>query len=340
MGKARVTLKDIARETGFSTNTVSLALRDSTRIPEATRDRIKLAAEALNYLPNQIAQSLVSQQTMTIGLILTDIRNPVLTQVAQEIGNLLSDRGYSTLFATSNNTVPKELDVVDTFRRRQVDGMLVYPTDHFHVEHLSRLRRMDYPIVSLVADPSRSLDTVSVNEVSGGYKATKHLISVGCRRIANLDAAAALGNTEKQEGYLKALKEAGIKSDKNLMVEVSGHGIGFGYSAIEKLWASGARPDAVVASNDSLALGVQRWCDDNGLKVPDDIAIVGFDNIEFGRFAAVPLTTVAYPVEQISRTAVDNLLSLVSAKGDLPSPVETLHDPELLVRKSSTRGSV
>lgn len=338
MRKPRVTLKDIAKVTGFSSNTVSLALRDSPRIPDKTSETIKIAADGLSYLPNQIAQSLVSQQSMTIGLILTDIRNPVLTQVAQEIGNLLSDLGYSTLFATSNNTMPKEMDAVDTFRRRQVDGMLVYPTDHYHIEHLARLRKLGYPIVSLVADPSHCVDSVSVDEVAGGMAATTHLIKVGCRKIAILDAAAPLGNTEKQQGYLAALQAAGIQKDASLICDVLGHGIGHGYSSMQTLWQSGARPDGIVATNDSLALGAQRWCDDNGLKVPDDVAIVGFDNIEFGQFSAIPLTTVAYPVEEVSRTAVKHLMKLIEAPGELPDPINAQHDPELLVRRSSDRG--
>ncbi len=340
MRKTRVTLKDIAKETGFSTNTVSLALRDSPRIPEVTREKIKAAAEALNYLPNQIAQALVSRETRTIGLVLTDIRNPVLTQVAQKIGNLLSDRGYSTLFSTSNNTLDKEREVVDTFRRRQVDGMLVYPSNHTEVEHLSKLRRMGYPIVSLIADPSRSIDSVGVNEVMGGTLATSHLIGTGCRRIALLDAAGPLGNVEKRDGYLRALSAAGIARDDSLIADVPGHGIRYGYSAIESLWHRGVRPDGIVASNDSLALGAERWCQDSGLAVPADIAIVGFDNIEFAQFASIPLSTVAYPVETISTAAVDHLMTLVAAQGELPAPTETLHDPELLIRRSSDRGSV
>lgn len=335
MGRARTTLKDIASKTGFSMNTVSLALRDSPRIPEATRAVIKQTAADLNYLPNQIAQSLVSQQSMTIGLILTDILNPTLTQVAQEISNNLSDRGYSTLFATSNNTIPKEIEVINTFRGRQVDGILIYPTDHQNITHMRTLRTLGYPVVSLVADKDNGLDTVSVDEHDGAYKVTDHLIDQGCQKIAILDSASPHGNTEKREGYLQAMETRGVEASPDLQINVRGHSLINGYNAMADLWAAGHRPDGVLATNDSIAVGVQRWCDENSLRIPDDIAIAGFDNVEFARLAAIPITTVAYPVRRIARTAVDHLIELIDLKGPLPEPVETLLNPELLIRRSS-----
>ena len=141
MARSIVRLKDIADKTGFSTNTVSLALRESPRIPEQTRILIRQAANELNYLPNQIAKSLVSRETKTIGLVLTDITNPVLTRVAQAIEIALAERGYGTLFATSNNTLSEEISAVELFRARQVDGMLIYPTSHRRLDHLRPLRR-------------------------------------------------------------------------------------------------------------------------------------------------------------------------------------------------------
>jgi LacI family transcriptional regulator len=154
LSKAIVRLKDIANKTGFSTNTVSLALRESPRIPEETRSLIRSAARELNYLPNHVAQSLVSRETRTVGLVLTDIMNPTLTQTAQAIEIALGEEGYGTLFATSNNTLSEEIKVVDMFRSRQVDGILIYPARHQNFEHLRPLRRANFPVVLLIADPN------------------------------------------------------------------------------------------------------------------------------------------------------------------------------------------
>src|SRR5688572_15610031 len=160
MGRAIVRLKDIADKTGFSTNTVSLALRQSPRIPLTTREVIQRAADELNYLPNHVAKSLVSRETKTIGLVLTDINNPALTQTAQAIELALAERGYGTLFATSNNNMDEETRTIEMFRSRQVDGMLIYPTSHRKLEHIMRLRRANIPVVLLVHDPDAAIDAV------------------------------------------------------------------------------------------------------------------------------------------------------------------------------------
>ena len=147
LGKGIVRLKDIADKTGFSTNTVSLALRESPRIPPETRTVIRNAALELNYLPNHIAKSLVSRSTMTIGLVLTEITNPILTRTAQAIELALAERGYGTLFATSNNDYADELRAVELFRSRQVDGMLIYPASAHSLDHVRPLRRANFPVV-------------------------------------------------------------------------------------------------------------------------------------------------------------------------------------------------
>jgi LacI family transcriptional regulator len=335
MGKSVIRLKDIADKTGFSTNTVSLALRHSPRIPVETRDLIQKAASELNYLPNYIAKSLVSRETKTIGLVLTDITNPTLTHTAQAIEIALAERGYGTLFATSNNTLSEEIKVVDLFRSRQVDGMLIYPTTHRQLDHIRPLRRDNYPVVLLVADPDAGIDAVCMDERRGAYKATRHLIDMGHRKIGIMDSGNPLGNLEKREGYQQALGEAGIEPDAAYAVDPHGHSVERGFWALDTLMAGAKRPTAVFAANDSLALGALRWCQKHNLRVPDDLAIVGFDNIEFAEFASVPITSVNYAVDIVTRMAVDRLMRLISAGDHLPEPRVTMIDPDLVVRESS-----
>ncbi len=335
MGRKTVKLKDIAEETGFSTNTVSLALRESPRIPVKTRDIIKKAARKLNYTPNHIAKSLVSRKSMTVGLVVTDILNPTLTRVAQRVTDALAELGYSTLFATSNNTRRREDEVIASFRGRQVDGILIYPSEHQNTKHVRELREGGFPVVSMVADPEKSVDTASVNDFVGARKLMQHLTECGHKDIAFLDAASHLGNTEKLDGGKAALKSASVPFREDMHVDVKGTGVEAGYNAIKTLWEQGKRPTAVLATNDSLALGVLRFCDESGLKVPQDMAIAGFDNIEFAQMASVPITTVAYPVERVATNAVRHLVALIDAEGPLPPPTETLFEPELIVRQST-----
>jgi LacI family transcriptional regulator len=335
LSKGIVRLKDIADKTGFSTNTVSLALRESPRIPEETRLFIRTTAAELNYLPNHVAKSLVSRETRTIGLVLTDIMNPTLTQTAQEVEVALGKRGYGTLFATSNNTLAEEIKVVEMFRSRQVDGILIYPARHRDFEYLRPLRRANFPLVLLIADPDAGIDGVSVDDRSGGRKATRHLIGLGHRRIGFLDASHPNGNDEKLEGYQEALRQAGIPLDPTLVVATNGHYATHGYFALDNLMSLPNRPTAVFSDNDSIALGALRWCHKHGVRVPQDLALMGYDNIEFTEYAEPPLSTVNYDVDAVSRMAVDRVLRLIASGDELPDPRVTLIDPELVIRGST-----
>lgn len=335
MGRHVIRLKEVAEKTGFSVNTVSLALRDSPRIPAETRQRIREAADALNYLPNHIAKSLVSRETKTIGLLLTDITNPVLTRVAQSIELALAERGYGTLFATSNNEFEEEVRSVEMFRSRQVDGMLVYPRSHGKLEHIRKLRAANFPVVLLVGSPESGIDAVCVDERRGTYKATRHLIDVGHRRIALIDSSHALGNPEKRQGYAAALAESGLSIDIDLIVDPKGHAVTNGYWATAGLMDRDNRPTAVLAANDSLAIGAMRWCQKHGINIPRDLAVFGFDNIEFGEYAAIPLSTVDYSFDMVATLAVDRLTRLIAMSGPLPEPQITMIDPDLVVREST-----
>jgi LacI family transcriptional regulator len=335
MGRNVVRLRDIADKTGFSTNTVSLALRESSRIPLATRERIRTAALELGYLPNHVAKSLVSRETRTIGLVLTDILNPTLTQTAQAVEIALAERGYGTLFATSNNTLSEEIKVVEMFRSRQVDGILIYPARHRELDHLRPLRRANLPLVLLIADPDSGIDGVSINDRSGVFKAIRYLIGLGHRRIGFLDASHPNGNDEKIDGYRQALAQSGIELDPDLVIATNGHYSRQGFFALDTLMSTRNRPTAVFADNDSLALGALHWCHRNNVRVPQDLAIMGYDNIAFTEFAEPPLSTVNYDVDAVSRMAVDRLMRLIGAGDHLPEPRITLIDPELIVREST-----
>ncbi|WFE74775.1 LacI family DNA-binding transcriptional regulator [Roseinatronobacter sp. S2] len=336
-GMTTIRLKDVATRTGFSVNTVSLALRDSPRLAKETREIIRSAARELNYLPNQVAKSLVNRETKTIGLILTDITSPILTATAQSVETALSARGYSTLFATSNNRIEDEMKAIDLFRARQVDGMLVYPRSHTVIDHIQTLRGADYPVVLLVANGGAEIDAVGIDERKGSYKAVTHLIDVGHRAIALIDSANPLGNPEKREGYLLALDQAGIAFDPSLVSDPGGHSVARGFWAMDALMSRTNKPTAVFTANDALALGVLRWTKVHGLRVPEDLAIIGFDNIEYAEHATTPISSVNYDVALVTDLAVERLMNLIASPGALPSPQMTLIDPDIVVRQSTAK---
>lgn len=328
-------LADIAARTGFSKNTVSLALRESLRIPQATREVIQRAASELNYLPNHAAKSLTNRETKTIGLVLADITNPILTETSKSIEKALALRGYGTLFATSNNTLVEEIEAIKMFRSRQVDGLLIYPTRGTrNYEHILELRRSGFPVVMLVPGGNEGVDMVCVDERLGAYRATRHLVDLGHTRIATIDGRSPDSQREKFVGYLQALEEGGLVFDETFQVEPVGFTPTSGYWAMDTLM-SRADPTAVFVANDYIAMGVMRWCQRHGRRVPADIALIGFDNLEISEFLATPLSSVNYQIELVTRIAIDRLLGLIVAGYPLPEPRVTLIEPDLVVREST-----
>ena len=339
MAKSAARLKDIAKKTGFSVNTVSLALRDSPRIPNETRRQISEAADQLNYLPNQVAKSLVLKETKSIGLILTDITNPVLTAVAQAVELELSKRGYLTLFATSNNDPDLEREMIESFRARRADGMLIFPCNHRDLDHIRRLRGRNYPVVLLVGDPDAGVDAVCMDERAGAYKAVTHLLELGHRRMALFDGATEGGNSEKIDGYKTALAAAGIDFDPALVVPPNGSDVRSGFQAMEALVGRDVGATAVLCPTDSSALGALRYCVRNGFNVPKDMAIFGFDDTEFGEHAVIALSSVHYDIGVITKLAIDRVIGLINAEGDLPTAVVTQVEPDLVIRESTAAPS-
>jgi LacI family transcriptional regulator len=335
VAKTIVRLKDIAERTGFSTNTVSLALRESTRVPPETREVIQRTARELNYLPNHIAKSLVSKETKTIGLVVTSIKNPVHTLVAEVIERTLAEKGYSTLFATSREDLATEKRVIEMFRSRQVDGMLIYPVSHRRIDHIRALRQFGFPLVMLVGVPGCGVESIGIDDRRGGYKATRYLIELGHRRIGIFNPTDPNKNIEKFEGYLQALSEAGISFDTELAIVPTGTSPTHGYHLMDTLMAVREPPTALLNSVDALAIGALRWCQVHDVKVPEEIAIMGYDNLDSSEFASVPLSSVNYDADMVARAAVDRLMRLISRTDRLPEPQVTLIDPEIVIREST-----
>ncbi|EJJ27121.1 LacI family DNA-binding transcriptional regulator [Rhizobium sp. CF142] len=331
----RPRLKDIALLTGFSTNTVSLALRGSSLVTDETRQLIEEAAAKVSYRPNEIAKSLVQRQSRSIGLVLTNITNPILTHTAQAIETMLSQRGYSTLFATSDNKVENEITALDAFQGRRVDGILIFPADHLQLAHIERLKNFHLPTVLLASAPGATLDVVSIKERDGARDATRHLIQLGHTRIGIIDSGHWMGNAQKLQGYLDALAEAGIERDDTLIVKKSGYSPNLGREAMVELMAAEAPPTAVFASNDAFAFGVLDWCRSSDLSVPDDLSVIGFDNVEFSAYAATPLTTVGCDPRELAGLAVERLLYLIEQNGAETAPLTQQIDLEIVVRKST-----
>lgn len=334
MSKQKVRLKDIAARTGYGTNTVSLALRGSTRISAAAREKIARAAEELDYVPNYMAKSLVSSRSKTVGLILHELTNPILTSAAERIQRSLAARGYGVLFASSNGSLEAEVSAIEMFRARMVDGLLIYPVRHGELGHLQRLRARNFPVVLLVGIGEAGVDAVGIDEYSGAFDATRHLIDVGHRRIGGL-ITPQYGTNEKRAGFLDALASAGITPDPRWVGNCLDHSIRGGIEVLDAIMCGPDRPTAVFTSSDLIALGALRWAKLNRVDVPDALAIIGFDNDEAARYAVTPISTIDNDVGDLAERAVARLMHLIDCGAELPAAEAMLLRGRLIVREST-----
>ncbi len=322
-------LKDIADATGYSINTVSLALRDSQRINAKTRKKILSVAKKINYIPNNVARSLVKQQTMTIGVVLTDITSPILTSVAHYIERLLADLGYAMVLVTTDKNLENEKRALDVLRAQQVDGMLVFPAVHDNLYHFEVLRESGYPLVLLAGNRTATYDLIAMDDTLGAYKATSHLIELGHKRIALFS-----GGNEKLEGYQQALRDSDLTIDAKLIIDTKGSAYEHGYHAASQLFELSPVPTALLASTDYVALGAIAWCKENQINVPGDLAVIGFDDIEAAKYSDPGLSSVTYDAAHISSRAVNRLIELI-LRSSSQKTEKTIIEPQLAIRQSS-----
>ncbi len=335
MGRARVRLQDIADATGYSMNTVSLALRDSPRIGALTRALILKEAERLNYFPNRIARSLVSQASNTVGLIMTDIMNPTQTLAARTIERKLSLAGYGMLFAASDCHLDNEKKALQWFQSYQVDGILIYPADRTSLDHLKSVRASGIPMILLASLPDAGLDVVSVDNRIGACRAIDHLLSKGHRRIAIIDGGNAINNTEKLMGAKQAIADAGLCDEVLSLIIPEGNTAAQGYQAMDQVSRLDPKVTAVFTSTDSLAIGALRWCQTHDIAVPDELAVMGYDNTEAAEFSSPPLSTVHYAADEVSNIAVDRMIELIKTGDTDSEPAIERIRPGLVIRSTT-----
>lgn len=335
MGRPRARLQDIADATGFSMNTVSLALRGSPRIGGATRKLILQEAAKQNYFPNRIARSLVSKASNTIGLIMTDITNPTLTLAAQTIERKLSAAGYGIMFAASDSHAENERRALQWFQSFQVDGILLYPADHGDVTHAMAVDAAGIPVILLATIPSSGLDFVTVDDRIGGRRAIEHLLSRGHRRIVMVHGGREIHSTEKIRGARDAIRKAGLPKDALSLVHPQSNSAAAGYAAAQEARVRHPDATAIFASTDRVAIGALRWCQANGIGVPDKMAVMGYDGTEAAEYCSPPLSTVRYASDEVSSIAVDRMIDLIENGASRETAFHKRIEPELVVRSTT-----
>ena len=330
---ARPTIKDVAREAGVSINTVSRALNDKPDVSAETRKAVLKAARELGYVPNKLARRLRANRTGVYGVIVADIANPFFSVVVKGMEEATKSLGCSLILQDSGEDFESELRAINTMQTEQVDAVLITPC-RCKAGSIDALRAAGVPfvLVGRYFEDART-DYVCPDDEHAGYLATAHLLEQGHRRIAFINGPQDNSSAaDRRQGHERALQEQGIPFSLDLIRD-NALTIEAGYvHALDILDQAEDRPTAVFAFNDIVALGAMRAARERHLRIPQDIAVVGCDDIVFGSYLEVPLTTVCIPKRDMGRTAVgiaEKKLAGETRISQIKMPVE------LVVRGSS-----
>jgi DNA-binding LacI/PurR family transcriptional regulator len=307
-----ISIKDVARAAKVSHPTVSRALRYSPLVNQDTAERIRQIASRMGYWPNAVARGLVTKRTGTIGVVVTTIADPFIGEVVSGVEEIANDHGYSVFLANSNADPAREIKVVQSFQERRVDGILV-AASRVGALYVPLLSQLKVPIVLINNQhPDEFVHSVLIDNVTASVKAVQHLIQLGHRRIAYMgDQFGFHSDTERFAGYRQALALADIPFLPELVVHGDGKPEGGGLAMV-KLLALPELPTAVFCYNDMSAIGALSRIRAHGLRVPDNISLVGFDDLFIASYIDPPLTTVRQPKQPMGRMAMEIMLKLLS----------------------------
>ncbi len=329
------TIKDVARRAGISYATVSRALNGKYGVSEETREKILRIAREMNYRPNAIAQGLVNRSTKTVGLVIPDITSPFFPRVALGVEDTMLEAGYSVFLCNTNWNLEREKACLDQLARNQVDGILVSSVAA-QAREVEKRMAPGMPLVYLSSYPEGTARSyVRVDNVLGADMAVSHLISRGRRKIIFIGSVQEPYSLEDRlEGFRKALQNGGI-APRDTMIHLGEFREDSGYSIIQGILKSGERPDGIFAENDLIAMGVVSGIRDLGFRVPEDISVIGFDDISIASYRDVQLSTIHQPRYRIGRAAAEIMLEQLARDAREWTTQHKVLEPELVIRGSS-----
>ena len=327
------TIKDVARESGVNISTVSRALNNSYGVHPRTVQRVMAAAKRLNYRPNRVARGLVTGRSHSLGLIVSDIRNPFFAEIARGAEDAARAAGCDLVLCNSDLDAEKQMGYVRSLLSKRVDGILMNSVSALSRKHQAELAACGVPIVLLNRSaPSRLFSTVCADNERGGALAARYLLERGHRKIAHLTGPRRHGNlSDRARGFVRALKSA--RPAVEPVILRGNYNYTGGAELTHQLLDQHPDITAIFAANDIMAFGVVRAAMERGLRIPEDVSLIGFDNIEFASILHPPLTTIHQPKYEIGYAAVEILLRLAQSKSKA-APEHRILGVELIERQS------
>lgn len=328
------TILDVARLAGVSTATVSRVINSADSVREETREKVLLAMSKCNYKYNALARGFVTKKSNSIGLIIPTINNPVFADSTLGVQEYADQNNIKVILGNSNYKYSQEENLIKVLRESQVDGLII-TTTNLKGDILKSLVDENFPFVLLFSTvKSGHISAVGVDNYRGGYLATEHLISLGHKRICMVAGNFSMTDRSfhRWHGYKKCLRDNNIAYDKELLVQTD-YSLSGGRDSIKKLLSLPSPPSAVFCSNDYIALGAMKGAREMGLTLPEDLSIVGFDDMQTASYLVPPLTTIRQPAYDMGQFAAELLLQLIAKES---KPIQKMMDSQLIVRESTS----
>ena len=337
MADAPVSIREVAALAGVSVGTVSNVLNRPGVVAESTRNRVQAAIKSLGFIRNESARQLRAGRSRIIGLVVLDVANPFFTDMARGVEDEASESGLAVILCNSDDQQAKESGYLELLEEHRVQGILITPVSGAD-ERLTRLQRRGTPVVLVDSrSPSGAQCSVSVDDVLGGDLAVSHLLEAGHKRIAFVGGPMSIRQVaDRRDGAARALERANGTGAGLHVMETPALNVPAGLQAGAALaeLPAGTRPTAVFCANDLLALGVLQEMTARRIRVPESIALVGYDDIDFAAAAAVPLSSVRQPRHQLGRSAAQLLID-ETLVGEAHQHRQVIFQPELVIRQSS-----
>lgn len=336
----RMTISDIAKLANVSKSAVSIVLNNKAGVSEKTRAKVLDIIKKYNYNPSHIAQSLVVKETKSIGLVIKEIDNPYFAKLMCGVYDVCSKRGYSVLLGSSELSEEKETEIIKTLVSKRVDGLIISPLQNQEADYtyLANLLYEGYPNVILGMVTNFLTNVVDIDNTKAAYDAVTYLINKGHTKIAHFAGPVHSGHGHRRlEGYRQALVDHNIPIVRDYIIPVEPY-IPNGYLAGKKLFSKKNNlPTAVFCYNDLVAIGLINALIEIGISVPDKVSVMGFDNIDFGKYVRIPLTTIQMPAYEIGKSAANLLIKQINNSSHLIEKVLLEH--KLIERKSVKKKS-